>query len=323
MRKALIVGINQYPKAPLNGSVNDAMEISSILKTHGNGAPNFDVLTKTDVPTKGQLKELITKLFEGDCETALFYFSGHGYIDATGGFLVTPDFARYDEGVSMDEIIVLANKSKIRNRVIILDCCHSGSAGSPAIAGQSLSIINEGVTILTASRKNEPSIEKNGHGVFTTLLMDALSGGAADLKGDISPGSVYAHIDLSLGMWGEQRPVFKTNVSSFVSLRNIGPAIPMETLRRLTSLFPSAQEEFKLDPSYEESNEMNNLPEIKKPYAIESHVYTFKQLQQLHRVGLVIPHNAPYMYHAAMESKSCKLTALGYHYWKLVKQGKI
>jgi len=35
--------------------------------------------------------------------------------------------------------------------------------------------------------------------VFTGLLVDALSGGAANLVGDVTPGSVYAHIDQSLG----------------------------------------------------------------------------------------------------------------------------
>ncbi|MBO9573377.1 MAG: caspase family protein, partial [Chitinophagaceae bacterium] len=295
MRKALIVGINNYSKSPLQGSINDATELARILKTHGNGSPNFEVLLKTDVPTRGQLKSLVTQLFQDDCETALFYFSGHGFLDATSGFLVTPDFSRYDEGVSMDEIIVLANNSKIRNRVIILDCCHAGAFGSPSITGQALSMINEGVTVLTASRKDEPSIERNGHGVFTTLLLDALSGGAADLKGDITPGSVYAHIDLAMGLWGGQRPVFKTNVSSFVSLRNIGPSVPMETLRQLIKFFPSAQEELALDPSYEESNIADMAPQVKAPFANAVNVVIFKQLQQLHRVGLVVPHNAPYM----------------------------
>jgi len=35
------------------------------------------------------------------------------------------------------------------------------------------------------------------------------------------------------------------------------------------------------------------------------------------------PVGEEYMYYAAQNSKSCKLTALGYHYWRLVKEGKI
>lgn len=36
--------------------------------------------------------------------------------------------------------------------------------------------------------------------------------------GDVTPGSIYAYIDRSLGGW-EQRPVFKANIKRFVSLR--------------------------------------------------------------------------------------------------------
>ena len=40
-------------------------------------------------------------------------------------------------------------------------------------------------------------------------------------------------------------------------------------------------------------------------------------------VGLVCPVGEEHMYYAAMNSKSCKLTPLGQHYWNLVKSGKI
>ncbi|MXV14808.1 caspase family protein [Hufsiella ginkgonis] len=322
MKKALIVGINNYPRAPLNGCINDAAEVSSYLKTHGDGSPNFAVKLETDVPTKAKLKALIEELFKGDSEAALLYFSGHGYTDATGGYLVTPDFERYDEGVSMDAILVLANKSVIRNKVIILDCCHSGAFGTPATLGQVITQIGSGVTILTACRDNEPSMERDGHGIFTRLLLHALSGGAADLTGHITPGSVYAHIDQALGEWG-QRPVFKTNVSQFISLRKINPPIPLDVLRRLTEYFTAPQDKFALDPSFEKTNVKDATPHITKPYATPENVRRFGELQQLEGVGLVVPNDTRHMFFAAMESKSCSLTALGHHYWNLVKAEKI
>src|SRR3989344_350532 len=42
-------------------------------------------------------------------------------------------------------------------------------------------LITKGVTILTASKDSESAVEINGHGVFTALLLQALSGGASDL----------------------------------------------------------------------------------------------------------------------------------------------
>ena len=45
----------------------------------------------------------------------------------------------------------------------------------------------------------------------------------------------------------------------------------------------------------------------------------FKELQLFESVGLIEPVGAEHMYFAAMENKSCKLTALGLHYWNLSK----
>jgi len=321
MKKALIVGINSYPTSPLKGCINDASGLASIIETHGDGSPNFDVRLETDVLTKSELKEMIAELFSGTNDTALLYFSGHGFLNELGGYLVTPDYAKYDEGISMDEILILANNSKAKDKIIILDCCHSGAFGSPTI-GRGTSQLDEGVSILTASRDSESSIEINGHGIFTNLLLDALQGGAADLRGHISPGGVYAYIDQALGAW-KQRPVFKTNVTRFTSLRTINPQVPLNTLRKIIEYFPAPQEEYKLDPSYEDTNTKTVEHSIVEPYAKAENVAIFKNLQKLQSVGLVVPVDSEFMYFAAMESKTCKLTSLGYHYWRFVKDKRI
>lgn len=321
MRKALVIGINNYPGTPLHGCVNDASAIATILETHGNGAPNFDVRLSTDVQNKAEIKEMMSDLFSGDCDTVLLYFSGHGYVNELGGYLVTPDGRRYDEGIAMSEILTMTYTSHAKNKIVILDCCHSGTMGEPAIS-QSVSQLKDGTTILTASRANESALEIGGHGVFTGLLLSALHGGAADLRGHISPGGIYAYIDQALGAW-DQRPVFKTNVTSFTSLRTIDPQVPLETLRKIIEYFPTPQDDFKLDPSYEDTNTKEVTHVIKEPYAKKENVTVFKDLQKLQSVGLVVPVDASYMYFAAMESKACKLTSLGYHYWRLVKDKRI
>lgn len=322
MRKALVVGINNYPSAPLHGCINDATSFASIIENNGDGSSNFDVRLNTDVPTKSILKEMIHELFQGESDTALLYFSGHGYIDDVGGYIVTPDMRPHDVGVSMDEILTIANNSRAKDKIIILDCCHSGALGTPRVSGANATQIAEGVTILTASRDYEYSLEVNGQGVFTTLLLDALKGGAADLRGHITPGSIYAYIDQALGPW-DQRPVFKTNISRFTSLRTVIPQVPVTTIRNLVKYFPSPEEEYRLDPSFEDTNSPNIEHKVIEPYANEENVSIFKELQKLEGVGLVVPVDEEHMYFAAMNSKSCKLTALGYHYWRLVKDRRI
>lgn len=315
MRKALVVGINDYPNSPLFGCVNDALSIASLLEVDGDGSPNCSVrlLTspKTSI-TRSVLREAIENLFSGDPDMAVLFFAGHGYIKNTGGYLVTVDAKKYDEGVSMDDVLVLANQSQAKNKVVILDCCHSGAMSAPALFGSTMVQLSEGLSVLTASRDYEASSEVNGSGVFTSLLSDALRGGAADLRGNITPGSLYAYVDEALGAW-DQRPIFRTNVTSFAKLRKIQPKVPFEILRRITQYFATPDAEHKLDPAYEDT----------QPSADPVKVKIFKDLQKLQSVGLVVPVDAEFMYFAAINSTACRLTALGYQYWRLVNERKL
>lgn len=312
MRKALVVGINNYPSAELKGCIYDATRISTVLEKNGDGSPNFDVKLMTDPLDKTTLKKAIEELFATPSDVALIYFSGHGALTSTGGYIVTRDSKRYDEGIPMDQILLLANNSTATNKIIILDCCYSGAFGSPESSDSNLSQLGEGVTVLTASRKYESAVEIDGSGVFTSLLIDALQGTAADIQGRITTASVYAYVDSALGAW-DQRPIFKTNISKFIPLRNVNPKISLEILRKITDYFPEAEDEFKLNPTYEDTEECK----------IDENCQIFKHLQKYESEGLVKPVGEEHMYYAAINSKSCKLTASGYHYWMLIKDNKI
>jgi Caspase domain len=327
MRKALIVGIDHYVHiTPLSGCVNDAHAVKTVLERHADGTVNFvtpRLLTgtgPTDLIERTELKEAVRELFAGDSDIALFYFAGHGFIEDTGGFLCGSDCKTGDDGFSLFELMTIAANSQAKNKVIILDSCHSGVAGDRAIEPK-MAEIHEGMTILTASTADQYAMEVQGGGagVFTTLFVDALGGAAANLVGDVTPGSVYAHIDQSLGPWA-QRPVFKTNVKTFVSLRKATPPIPLADLQALTTYFPRPGFDFALDPSYEperpdQKSDANVLPPDPAKTAI------FATLQRYVKVNLVRPIGAPHMWHAAMQSKSCELTVLGEHYRNLVEKG--
>jgi hypothetical protein len=131
---------------------------------------------------------------------------------------------------------------------------------------------------------------------------------------------VYAHIDQSLGPWA-QRPVFKTNVKTFVSLRKATPPIPLPDLQALAIHFPHVGYNFELDPAYEpeRTDEQRSDPNVPPPDAKKTAV--FATLQRYVKVNLVRPVGAPHMWHAAMQSKSCELTVLGEHYRNLVANG--
>lgn len=316
MKKALVIGIDNYPNSPLYGCVNDATRMSELLQTNGDGAPNFDVLLEENIQTKSDLMNLITELFSGESDISLLYFSGHGSAER-GGYLVTPDASGIgDLGVSLSEILLMANQSKSKNKVIILDCCFSGKMGENGLTGAHESIISPGLTIMTASTNEQYAMEGDDGGVFTNLLVQGLKGSAADIGGNITPASLYSFVDQSLGAW-EQRPVFKTNITKFLPIRTIEPKVPISILRKLAHYFESPSDEFKLDPSFEFTNTSEIEHGLVEPFAIEENVNKFKELQKLESVGLIEPVGTEHMYFAAMESKSCKLTALGLHYWRL------
>ncbi len=324
MRKALIVGIDYYSNfCSLNGCVNDATNVYSILSRNFDNSLNFsaNLLTSKDqtAPIKRRdLRNRIQDLFSGDSDIALFYFAGHGHIESTGGYILASDDSSGDEGIPLSDVITFANNSKAKNRIIVLDSCHSGIAGSTS-SNISKAELTEGTTILTASTAEQYATEEDGSGIFTTLFVDALSGAAGNLVGDVTPGSIYAHIDQSLGPW-DQRPVFKTNVKSFVSLRKVEAPISLRDLQQIVNLFPTPGFEFKLDPTYEPERHPgdNTLPPPNP-----ANVGTFSILQMFNRTGLLTPVGEKHMWHAAINSKSCKLTVLGEHYRRLVANGRI
>lgn len=329
MKKALVVGIDHYPASPLHGCVNDAVAIANTLEKNGDGSPNFSIrlLTsnETDVST-AVLSEAIAELFTGDADTALLFFAGHGIInpDTNAGYIVSQNGAKGSWGISLSEILGLANKAypRIKSTVIILDSCHSGFVGEvPALGSEQISAIGNGVTILTACHRSGTAGEANGHGLFTDLLLDGLSGSSANICGHITPASVYSHVDQTLGPW-EQRPIYKANVQSFVTLREVSPKIPLEVLRRLPSYFPDATSTFALDPSFEPDRD--NVPdEFRNIPVNEENARVFKELQTCNRHGLIVPIDSEHMYYAAIGSTGCKLTALGAHYRKLAEMKRI
>jgi uncharacterized caspase-like protein len=111
--------------------------------------PNFS----DGLLVRSELKEAVRELFSDDSEVALFYFAGHGYIETTGGYLCAGDCKTGDDGLALSEVMTLANESKARNKIIMLDSCYSGALGDHPI-NRNVSEISEGMTILTASSRD-------------------------------------------------------------------------------------------------------------------------------------------------------------------------
>lgn len=315
MRRALLIGIDEYAQAPLYGCVQDAERMKAVLERHDDGTVNFDCRTLTDPPseiTRATLRESIAELFAQPADVAWLHFSGHGTVNDLGGYLVTPDAQKNDVGVPMLDVLTLANDANIPEIVITLDCCDSGAFGQiPAIASSHLHL-TEGVSVVTATRAEQQSLEVGGGGIFTSLLVEALEGGAAGIQGEVTVAGIYAFIDSALGAW-DQRPQFKANISRLVQLRRAREKVSTEHLREIVRLFPVPAEDLPLDPSFEPSQEPRNAENEEM----------FRLLQLLRADGLVEPVDEQHMYYAAVNSKACKLTKRGLYYWRLVNNGLI
>lgn len=315
-RLALVVGIDYYKHLTrLSGCISDSREVRRVLERNYDGSVNFAVKALAGTKSgrnirlpnlKAEMRELFCSSF---ADTVLFYFAGHGYVDESGAYLLTGECRHGDEGLSLMYLQALMEQSGAREKIVILDCCYAGAVGS-RVGELSRADLCEGSVIIAASSATRPAIEVGGQGVFSRLLVDALEGAAANLVGEITPSRVYAHIDERINP-RYQRPVVKMNTERYVSLRSAKPSIAREDLRQIVRLFPVPDDEFLLNPSFEPTSEESR----------EGHVKKFAVLQKFNRVNLVIPVGAEHMYYAAMESKSCRLTVEGKHYWELVKNG--
>lgn len=317
MRLALCVGIDHYRGSPLHGCVADAEAISGLLARNDDRSPNFTVDTITSGNaqiSRGSLKAAVLDLFardKDDADILLFYFAGHGGKDRASGCLVTPDASPDDEGVPMAAIIGAANDSKARERIIVLDCCHA-DAITEQLASRGDVPLAEGVTIIAACRSSQYAEERGGHGLFTSRLCDGLDGGAADVRGCVTIGGLYAYVSEVLSH-RDQRPMFKTSLARVSALRKAAAAVSDDKLRLLTELYPTRDHRLQLDPSFEPTAEPRH-PDNEGRFAL---------LQQCRAARLVVPTSHDHLYDAAMESGACHLTPLGRFYWEAVKAHRI
>lgn len=261
-KKALIVGIDKYDSGgSLAGCVNDAKAIKKVLERNEDGSKNYDcrlLISEDQRVTRKFLRQQWNELFDNFRGDILFYFSGHGTPTNVGGYIVTQDGETDDPGLSMNDLLTLANNSSASSVLLILDCCFSGDLGNPPNLQSGGSIENqsqlrEGVTILAASRSTQVSMEIGGQGVFTKLVVGALSGGAADIRGRVSVASIYAYAEQALGAW-DQRPMYKSHADQLAPVRLCNAYISDNLLRELPELFDNEEYKFYMNPSYEVKN---------------------------------------------------------------------
>lgn len=331
-KKALLVGIDNYGSSSMNlkGCVSDVHRLGPLLKQNDDTSPNYlvqslegSVDSNSGKVTRQKLREKIVWLFENAaCKDILFYFAGHGAETPFGAELVTSDWEANPVGVSMNDVLVMANGCGARQVTIILDCCKAGALGDveslqsgwiDARVRPNRALIGEGVQVLSATRSNQSAAESDGRGMFTDILIDGLQGAAADLLGVVTLPSLFVYASSAFDV-SQQSPVFKTYSSHPSALRRCRPRVDHATLRRLTDHFEQAGSPVRLGPDCDvPMNQLDseNLPPRQRLY---------RDLMGYRDEGLLRLPPGHTLYHCVENSLEVLLSTLGQHYWRLAKR---
>lgn len=140
MKRALLVGINSYPSAPLNGCVNDVSDMASfLLNACGFRMDDIRLLTDSRATKDAIVKRLgwlLTGLRSGD--QIVFLYSGHGAqmatrnpqgeVDGLDEVICPVDFDWSDEHAIRDKDFnrIFSAIPDGVNFVWLSDSCHSG-----------------------------------------------------------------------------------------------------------------------------------------------------------------------------------------------------
>lgn len=218
-RVAVVIGIQEYTDPALQGlrfPTKDARDLGAALQSRDVGG--FDqvfVITGAAATRRDDLRRALAVATAdlGRDDTFLLYLSGHGTLtlDPLEGsrLWVLPSDARLDDpdrtGIAVAELEELVNDLPARRRVLILDTCHNGRAGSKSSLGAATSQLLQGMrgeipaprgerevaeseARLYAAQYFQPAMEDPAleNGVYTHFLIQGLTTerGAADLDDD-------------------------------------------------------------------------------------------------------------------------------------------
>ena len=153
-------------------------------------------------------------------DSLIIYFSGHGNRESV--YLS-------DGELGLSKIIRYIDNMPAKNKILILDCCHSGMAetgnkNSISDKEDLASYVGYGTAIIASSPAGELSwVDRSlGHSVFTDIVASTLQDRRLIRKGRISLDDIISEIRRSLDRWnlknckGKQQIIFRANIGGTV-----------------------------------------------------------------------------------------------------------
>ncbi len=204
----VVIGINKYknPKYNLNYAIADATGFKEAIEKVSTTI--FSKTTAVFLNDEKATKEGITAELDKIKTTAtakdvfIFYYAGHGVLNEKKEFYLVPhdvtqlygdDGALAQKGLSANQLQQFSKDIAAQKQLFILDACQSAGALEQIVASRGVAEEKAiaqlaratGTHWLTASGSDQFASEfkQLGHGTFTYVLLEALSG-KADLSGD-------------------------------------------------------------------------------------------------------------------------------------------
>jgi len=212
---ALIVGINAYEKLnPLLGAVNDASAVTDLLRSRFEfRGENIFVLLDQEATQRNVIDhlEILSQKASPD-DRVLFFFAGHGAprTNVSGvdiGYVATVESELNNWGtyLRIEDITRFSNLIAGKHIFFVFDSCFSGLAITRD-RGLNLGVsvarwITDCMThrarqVLAAGLADQKvgDSTSDGHSIFTSYFLKALSGAATGSEGEIIASQVMAYV---------------------------------------------------------------------------------------------------------------------------------
>jgi hypothetical protein len=277
-RDALIIGINQYRHSKLGhltSPATDAEAIAQMLEKHGHfttvrrlpevfkdGAAQVGLSGEV---TRKQLREAIAQLFNPKTktqtpDTALLYFSGHGWqssLSVADGYLAPSDAdPEEDLGVELQWLRSQLEQSEVKQQIIWLDCCNSGNLLNfdSVISAQTGKVRDR--YFITSSRDFEDSYQNPGsaYSVLTEALLAGLDPNQSE-TGDVTNNTLTVHLEQVLKGQIQGFRCHSTSGSILLTSGGLGRTSPSHKRRKRFDIplqMPPLPEHFVERPKYEQ-----------------------------------------------------------------------
>jgi hypothetical protein len=241
--RAVLLGAWDYTQLrPVPAARKSLDRMVGLLTGRLCGWPADHVLTLRNVAERGTVPDQLMQVFDGVTDVALFYFVGHGQLHGDELCLAlrespTNGARRLTTGLPFSDVRAALRECDARTKIVILDCCFSGTATLPdhtlaATDKDKVDVIDKasgtGAFTMAASGAYQTAWHEPDESTdipetyFTKYLIDTIEHGVPDHPEDLSLRVIFDSTEAALVRDRRPRPTrsVRDDADRFVFTRN-------------------------------------------------------------------------------------------------------